>query len=78
MAKEIKTTIETWFERDRAHVALLNAKNGETIFELWDDDVFAAVDDGFLDHRAFIMGKLMRPDLLHQSMRDYARELGAL
>ena len=72
------TRLETWFERDRAHVALVDADTDETIFELWDDAVFEAVEDGFLDHRAFLMGKLMRPAALHSSMEDYARHLGLL
>jgi hypothetical protein len=46
-----QTTIETWFERDRAHVELRDARNEETIVEWWDDAVAEAVEDGFLDSR---------------------------
>lgn len=37
----------TWFERDRKHVRLETPK-GRCVFELWDDDVSQAIEDGFL------------------------------
>ena len=37
----------TWFERDRANIRL-ETPNGQEVFDLWDDDVFQAVEDGFL------------------------------
>jgi len=37
----------TWFERDRRHVSL-QTPNGRTVFELWDDEVDEAIEDGFL------------------------------
>lgn len=37
----------TWFERDRKHVCL-QTPNGRTVFELWDDEVDQAIEDGFL------------------------------
>lgn len=37
----------TWFERDRAHVRL-ETPRGRVVFELWDDDVAQAIEDGFL------------------------------
>lgn len=40
--------IEQWVERDRAWIALYDA-NDALVFELWDDDVNQAVEDGFLD-----------------------------
>ncbi len=36
-----------WFERDRSHVRLETSK-GRTVFELWDDEVHQAIEDGFL------------------------------
>lgn len=62
------TKLETWFERDRAHVALVDAATEQnTIVEWWDDDVNEAVEDGFLDTRNY-----------HQSAYDYAKEHGML
>ena len=37
----------TWFERDRANIRL-ETPNGRDAFDLWDDDVSQAVEDGFL------------------------------
>jgi hypothetical protein len=39
-------TASVWFERDRAMVALLD--NDKEVFCLWDDDVYGAIQDGFL------------------------------
>lgn len=36
-----------WFERDRSNVSLSTPK-GRVIFDLWDDDVHQAIEDGFL------------------------------
>ena len=69
------TDLETWFERDRAHIELRD-KDGDTIIEWWDDDVHAAFEDGFLDPKAFIMGRLHDERRLHNSVYEYAEELG--
>lgn len=37
----------TWFERDRQYVRL-ETPAGRTVFELWDDDVSQAIEDGYL------------------------------
>jgi len=37
----------TWFERDRAHIRL-ETPTGRVVFELWDEDVGQAIEDGFL------------------------------
>lgn len=36
-----------WFERDRKHVRLETPK-GRAVFELWDEAVDEAIEDGFL------------------------------
>ena len=61
---EPETKISTWFERDRAHVDLVNANTDETIIEWWDDAVHQAVEDGFLD-----------PNDWHGSALQYARDM---
>jgi hypothetical protein len=44
--------IETWFERDRAYVGLYV---GDTVvLEWWDEAVFEAVEDGFLNPRDWL------------------------
>jgi len=63
------TELETWFERDRAHVELREKGNGATIIGWWDDAVHEAVEDGFL-----VMGRGDRA--LHESAFDYAVQLG--
>jgi len=73
-----QTQLNTWFERDRAHVALLDARNDTTIVEWWDDEVVQALEDGFLDNRAFILGRLTRPRILHESVYEFAANIGLL
>ena len=62
-----RTTIETWFERDRQHVELRDGRNDQTIIEWWDDDVTQAVEDGFL-----------KPHDYHTAAYEYAKYLGCL
>jgi hypothetical protein len=62
-----RTKIETWFERDRAYVALVDKKTGEYIVEWWDEDVHSLVEDGFLDPRDW-----------HGSAYEYANYLGII
>lgn len=62
------TRLITWFERDRAQVSLVDAATEQhTIVEWMDDDVYEAVQDGFLDPRDW-----------HKSAYDYAVDIGAL
>lgn len=58
--------LETWFERDRQHVELLDA-NDKTILEWWDEEVSEAIEDGFLDPRNLL-----------GSATEYAESIGAL
>lgn len=58
--------IAKWEERDRLHIALLDA-NDETIIEWWDDDARGAIEDGFLDRR----------NLLGSAV-EYAQHMGVL
>jgi len=62
-----QTQLNTWFERDRQHVALLDARNDNTIVEWWDEEVSEAIEDGFLTSRN-----------LHGSAYDYAASIGLL
>ena len=64
--KDAETRIDTWFERDRAHVALsLDYGSERTIVEWWDEAVTEAVEDGFLD-----------PKDWHGSAYRYADSMG--
>lgn len=60
--------VETWFERDRSHIALYDALD-ELIYELWDEEVEEAFEGGFLDRR---------PAYLDESMITLAEERGFL
>lgn len=60
------TEVNTWFERDRQHVDLRWKRNGESIFDLWDEAVSEAVEDGFLN-----------PKDWHGSAVEYANDMGA-
>jgi hypothetical protein len=59
-----ETHVETWFERDRAHVALYDSRTQDLIAEWWDEDVTQAIEDGFLNARDY-----------HRSAYEYARHL---
>ncbi len=72
------TRIDTWFERDRAHVALVDVRTDRPIVEWWDDEVSQAIEDGFLDGGAFILGRLTRPNRLHESAYEFAANIGLL
>jgi len=58
-----KYRIDTWFERDRAMVALYDGD--QEIATWWDDDVLGLVEDGFLDPRNWL-----------KSAVEYTRHLG--
>lgn len=62
-----QTELQTWFERDRAHVELRNTKTDATILEFWDEDVAELVEDGFLN-----------PCDWHGSLYEYAAYLAVL
>ena len=65
------TELETWFERDRAHVELRDKHTGQTIVEWWDDDVQQAIEDGYLPHR-------WTDAEAHQAAFDYAESIGLI
>lgn len=70
------TEIRTWFERDRAHVDLVNKRTNRSIIEWWDQDVYDAIEDGFLDAGR----KPFRADsaALHKSAYEYAISIGLI
>jgi hypothetical protein len=63
------TKLNVWEERDRLHVELVDKETEQHTFaEWWDDDARQMFEDGF-----FKRGKSM-----HQSVFDYANEMGML
>ena len=42
--------VSTWFERDRAYIALLD-EDERVIIEFEDEEVHQAIEDGFIDMR---------------------------
>jgi len=74
-----KITVENthttvWQERDRLHIELLS-ESGRTLVEWWDEAAAEAIEDGFIDTRDCILGKLdsalTRGNRLHQSVFEY-------
>ncbi|MCU1282403.1 MAG: hypothetical protein JWM53_5949 [bacterium] len=63
------TELETWFERDRAHVELRDRLTGQTIVEWWDDEVQQAIEDGFLPER-------WTKNAAHAAAFEYAEHMG--
>ena len=59
------TMLDRWSERDRAYVGLAEVGTGHAILAVWDVDVGALIEDGFLDPRD-----------LHGSAVWYANHLG--
>jgi len=64
--------LNTWFERDRAHIEIFPTDNlgercGDTILEFWDKEVREIIEDGFVDPK----------DTLN-SMIDYGEYLGLI
>ncbi len=59
------THIETWFDADRAHVALYDSDSGDLLIEWWDDDLRDAIETGALD-----------PKNLHRSAYDHVARGG--
>ncbi len=59
--------VDTWFERDRAHVRLFDEETDDTVIEWWDEDVAQAVEDGFLDPKDY-----------EGSAIEYAESLGLI
>lgn len=63
MPKRENFKLNTWFERDRQHVEVVDAATeSRTIVEWWDEDVTQAVEDGFLDRRDFLGSALEYAD----------------
>jgi hypothetical protein len=74
-----QTYLETWFERDRAHVALMDLRDeSTTLVEWWDEDVWQAIEDGFLSDKGFVLGRMLRTRELHESAYEYAQTHGML
>lgn len=66
------TRLETWFERDRKHVALINIHTDTTLVEWRDEDVDDAVDSGILEIGGPLrVGSVQRR--LHESAFDHWR-----
>lgn len=58
---------DTWFERDRSMVALVDENTETCIVEWWDEEVHELVEAGFLDPRDW-----------ERSALDYATHIGAI
>ena len=68
-----------WFERDRSNVSLSTPK-GRVIFDLWDDDVHQAIEDGFLQKpRLTMCSRSLNDEAAWQPLLvAYAREQGLI
>lgn len=65
MSEDKKITVTTWFERDRASVIVYQGE--DTVIEWWDEAVYEAVEDGFLN-----------PENWEESAIEYCKLLGLL
>jgi hypothetical protein len=60
--------VSWWLERDRANISL-STPGGRVVFELWDEDFTAAVEDGYLQ----CPGARASDSAWHSAAIDYAR-----
>lgn len=60
------TICQTWFERDRANVTLMDKESGLYIVNMWDETVYDFVFDGYKTHR----------QTWHEALVDYCNEMG--
>ena len=69
------TEVQTWFERDRAHVELRSKDNDQTIIEFWDEAVQEEVEAGYLTLNA-MSHRLTDLQKLHQELLELAVDRG--
>ena len=67
--------VETWFERDRAHVAVEDKVTGETVAEWRDEAVFEAFEDGFFVNDAPLGRAALLGERFRRSVVEYAADL---
>lgn len=56
-----------WQERDRLHLSLTDAIDGQEILDLWDEDARQLIEDGFIDPRNLL-----------DTMTSYARSINLI
>lgn len=59
--------VESWFERDRAAVWILDDFTGKTVVEWWDESVQDMVEAGYFDMSN-----------LEDSVLEYAKDMGII
>ena len=70
-----RARLNTWFERDRAHVEILDEETGETLIEWWDEAVGEAIEDGFLDPSDYLGSGLRYAESIGViEKREYSQE----
>ena len=76
------TAIDVWAERDRTFIGLRWASgefnDGEVIAEWWDADALQMFHDGFFSDKGMILGTLINPRPLHESVFEYCQTMGLI
>lgn len=78
-----RTNLDVWAERDRTHIALRlvdgsEFKDGPIIAEWWDEEAHEMFEQGFFTAKGVIMGRLINPRPLHESVYEYCKSVGLL
>lgn len=68
-------TCLVWFERDRQNISLTSPR-GRVVFDLWDEDVSSAIEDGFLTSPPFF--KLNDESAWQPHAVAFARQVGLI
>lgn len=68
-------TCHVWFERDRAHVRLVDEFTRIDVVNLWDEAVYEAIEDGYLVRPN---GPHPTEEQWHPRVLEYALEIGAI
>lgn len=75
LIEEKRWASSVWMERDRANLSLTDNLTGNEVFNLWDDDFYQAIEDGYLTSPR---GPRPRDADWHQPALAYARDSGAM
>jgi hypothetical protein len=71
-----EVAVTTWFERDRAHVALQEVATGEILVDWWDEAVNELFEDGFFKNDSILNQPRTLGPAFKESVVAYAEDIG--
>lgn len=70
--------VDSWSERDRLGIWIVDLRTDKTIAEWWDNEARQMFEDGFFKPAAWIKGQTLWGAEFRDSVLDYAEETGIL